>query len=222
MTAAFKAASDPGGRQMLVTGRLADSISGRGIADAQVVLDYDAAGSGQFRPLPAMLAKRDDGWFGFHLAPRLLPPPTGANPVLRLSISASRHAGAVRTIALAAADLALAVSERTIFGHPIQIERIAGAPFNEAIVLTPQPVALEVTVLVSGDPASPASGATVELLTAPGASILTDATGSCRFAPLPVAESVAFRVTRGPRISQHGYRPDFGQPVNRTVFAVPV
>lgn len=221
MIPALKAVSDPGGRQLLVTGRVADSISGRGLADAVIGLDYDAAGTGRFRPLPALLAKRDDGWFGFHLAPRLLPPATGANPALRLSISAPRHAGAARTITPAPADLALATVDRTIFGYPVRVAHIAGAPFHQTVTLTPLPVALEVTVLASGDPASPVGGATVEMLTPPGATMVTDALGGCRFAPLPVAAAVAFRVTRGGRVSQHSFRPNFNQPVNGTVFAVP-
>lgn len=221
MIPALKAASDPGGRQLLVSGRIADSISGRGLAEVTIAVDYDAAGSGQFRPLPALLARRDDGWFGFHLAPRLLPAPTGANPALRLSVSAPRHAGAVRTIGVSPGQLALATSERTIFGHPVRIERIAGAPFAQSIELDPKPVALAITVLVSGDPASPAGGATVELLTPPGATLVTDAEGRGHFAALPVTGALSFRVTRGPKVSQHQYRPDFSQPVNRVLFSVP-
>lgn len=222
MIPALKALSDPGGRQLLVTGRVADAISGRGVADATIMLAYDAAGAGLFQALPAQLARRDDGWFGFHIAPRQLPPPTGDAPVLRLSVSAQRYTGAQLPITPTPAELALASTDRSIFGHPIEIQRIAGAPFRCSIALMPQAVALEVMVLIAGDPATPAVGATVEMLTPPGAEMISDASGSCRFAPLPVAATVAFRVTRGPRVSTFNVRPDFTQPVNGTVFAVPV
>lgn len=221
MTAALASLSDPGGRQLLVTGRIADAVSGRGIDDAALSLAYDAAGSGAFRPLRAVLARRADGWFAFHLAPRHLPPPIGAFPALRLAVEAARHTGAVRTIAAPPADLAIAEETRMVLGHPVSFARIAGAPFRQSVALDPRPVALEVTVLVAGDPADPAIGATVEMLTLPGGSALTDASGSASFAALPVVAAATFRVTRGGTVSQHVVRPDFALPVNRVVFAVP-
>ena len=220
MSPALRQVSDPGGRQLLVTGRVADAISGRGIA-AEIALDYDAAGDGGFRPLPAELARRADGWFAFHLAPRHLPPPTGAAPALRLTITAPGHAGAVRTIAVAPVELALEEATRTVAGHPVTLQRIVGAPFRQSAQLSPHAVALDVVVLEAADPASPIAGATVEMLTLPGGSQVTGSDGGCRFSPLPVVAAVEFRVTRGQQVTQHRVRPAFDRPLNRAVFAVP-
>ena len=216
----IRSPSDPGGRQLLVTGRIADAISDRGIA-AEIALEYDAAGTGGFRPLPARLAHRADGWFGFHLAPRHLPPPTGDDPALRLTISAPGHLGAVHTIILAPLELALEETTRAIAGHQVTLQRIVGAPFRQSAALQPRAVALDVTVLEAGDPASPVAGATVEMLTLPGGSHVTGADGGCRFSPLPVVAAVEFRVIRGLEVTQHRVRPAFDTPLNRAVFAVP-
>ena len=52
-------------RQVLVSGRLSDSVSGRGIDGAMPTLDYDPSGGGDFVALAARLTSHGDGWFAF-------------------------------------------------------------------------------------------------------------------------------------------------------------
>jgi hypothetical protein len=98
-------------------------------------------------------------------------------------------------------------------------ERIAAAPMRIDLALDPIPVALEGHVFVEGDPDQPAGGADVEVIVPPGLATTTDAAGEFRLIALPVAAVLTIRVTHAGDASQHSFRPDFTQRINRAVFA---
>jgi hypothetical protein len=216
---ALKGLSAAAVSQVLVSGRLSDSMSGRGIDGPSPALAYDPSGDGDFVPVPARLVRHGDGWFAFHLAPEGMPQPTGPSPTLRISASADRHVDAVAAAVVPPADLALSSEIRTIAGHEVTIVRIAGAPFRIDLTLDPLPVALAGHVFVEGDSDQPAVGAGVEIVLPAGASTTTGADGSFGLPTLPVAPEVTVEVTHGGDVSQHLIRPDYDQRINRAVFA---
>jgi hypothetical protein len=205
--------------QVLVSGRLSDSVSGRGVEGAAPTLDYDPSGGGEFVPLPARLTRHGDGWFSFHLAPGSMPQPSGPTPALRLAASAARHADSVAILAIAPADLALATDTKSIAGHEVKIERLDGAPFRIDLLLEPLPVALAGHVFVEGDSEQPASGADVVIVAPPGAAAKTGGDGAFGLLALPVAAEVTVEVTHEGDVNTHIIRPDFDQRINRAVFA---
>lgn len=221
MSAVLRSPSDPGSRQAIVSGRIADAVSMGAIAGYALSLSYDPGGTGDFRALPALLAQRDDGWFAFNIDPAILPPASGDAPALRLAASAPRHASATATLVLTADDVAIERPERTVLGWPIRAPRIARAPFRQDILLAPDPVALEGIVLLGGDPDTPAAGATVTVLDPAGDSVETDPAGRFRIAALPPAARVTLRIVHGADSADHPIRPDPAEPLNRAVFAVP-
>ncbi|HEX8309321.1 MAG TPA: hypothetical protein VF645_12975 [Allosphingosinicella sp.] len=204
--------------QVLVSGRVSDAMSGRGLDGAAPILDFDPSGSGGFVSLPARLTRHGDGWFAFHLAPGAMPQPSGPTPTLRLAASAARHVDGLATVAVPPADLALASEEQTIAAHDVTIVRIAGAPFRIALTLDPLPVALAGHVFIDGDSDQPAAGADVEIVVPPGASTTTGADGGFGLLTLPVAAEVTVKVTHGGEVRNHVVRPDYDQRINRAVF----
>jgi hypothetical protein len=215
---ALKGLSAAAARQVLVSGRVSDSVSEHGIDGAALTLDYDPSGGGNFVAVPVRLVRHGDGWFAFHLAPEALPQPSGPAPALRLAASASRHDDAADTLAVPPADLALASATRTIAGHEVTIVRITGAPFRIDLTLDPLPVALAGHVFIEGDAEQPAAGADVEIVAPPGAATTTGADGGFRLLALPVAAELTIRVTHGGDVRNHVFRPDYSQRINRAVF----
>lgn len=216
---ALEALSDAGSRQVLLSVRVSDAITGRGIADAGVALAYDPSGSGAFLALPARLARRADGWFAYAIDPEAVPAPSGPSPALRVTAEAAAHQGATRTVSVDPDDLGLVQDTRTVAGHTVTSSRIDGAPFHVGIALDPAPIALEGTVYVEGDPEQPAEGATVEVVAPPGRSTTTDERGAFRITDVPVAGVVSLRITHGSTTADRSFRPDYRQRVNRAVFA---
>jgi hypothetical protein len=215
----LKGLSAAAGRQVLVSGCLTDGVSAQGIVGATLTLDYDPTGGGDFVSLPVRLVRHDGGWFAFHLAPDQLSQPSGMAPVLRLAASASGHVDASTMLIVAPADLALASESRTIAGHQVTIVRVDGAPFRIDLALDPLPVALAGHVFIEGDVDQPAVGADVEVVTPPGAATTTGDDGSFRLLALPVAAELTIRVTHGGDVTNHAFRPDYSQRINRAVFA---
>jgi hypothetical protein len=215
---ALSAISGAGPQQALVVGRVADLVTGRGVAGAVLTLAYDPTGAGSFAGLPARLGGRDDGWFVFHLAPTVLRL-AGAAPVLRVSAIASGYTGASGEVAVSPADLALEVDNVVLAGQPAALERLHGAPFRIDIDLAPLPVALEGFVFQGGDPDNPIAGAQVAAFAPAGQSTNTAVDGAFRIAALPVAAQVTIRVTAGGVDTDFPVRPDFSQRTNRAVFA---
>jgi hypothetical protein len=204
-------------RQVLVAGRISDSVSTRGIDSAALTLGYDP-GTGAFVALPAHLVRNGDGWFAFHLAPELLPQPSGASPAFALAADAAGHDAAADVLAVAKTDLAPANTKRTLAGHEITLVRISGAPFRIDLTLDPLPVGLAGYVFIDGDPEQPAASADVEVVAPPGASTVTGADGSFRLLALPVTAELTIRTTRGGNVRNHKFRPDYSQRINRAVF----
>ncbi|HEX8468577.1 MAG TPA: hypothetical protein VF620_12310 [Allosphingosinicella sp.] len=215
---ALKGLSAAAMSQVLVSGRLSDSVSGRGVDSAIPTLDYDPSGGGGFVAVPTRLTRHADGWFAFHLAPGAMPQPSGPAPALRLAASAPRHVDDVATFAVPPAYLALASESQPIAGHDVTIVRIAGAPFRIDLTLDPLPVALAGHVFIDGDSDQPAAGADVEIVALPGAATTTGADGAFGLLTLPVAAEVTIRITHGGDVRNHVVRPDYDQRINRAVF----
>jgi hypothetical protein len=205
-------------RQVLLSGRVSNAVTGRGVDAPALTLTFDPDGSGSFVGLPARLVRRQDGWFAYHLAPAEMPAATGTDPALRLEANATGHAAAQAVLVVAPAALALVNEARTLGGRPVTLTRLDGAPFRLDVALEPLPVALEGHVHAAGDPEQPVDGATVEIVAPLGASTATDTAGDFRIAALPVAAEITLRITSGGNPADRIFRPDFSQRINRAVF----
>ncbi|MGK6353931.1 carboxypeptidase-like regulatory domain-containing protein [Sphingomonas sp. DT-207] len=215
---ALESLSAAGTVQVLLGGRLSNTVTGRGVDAPTLTLSFDPDGSGNFVALPARLGRRADGWFAWYLAPEQMPGASGPDAALRIEASAAGHSAALATLAIDPADLALVTETRTLGGRPATLKRIQGAPFRLDVTVDPLPVALEGHVHAEGDPEQPVDGATVEVVAPPGATTATDAAGDFRIAVLPVAEEITLRITHGGDTADRIFRPDFSQRINRAVF----
>jgi hypothetical protein len=207
-------------RQVLVRGRIADQVTGRGLRPSAVQLTFrHAAGTG---PLPGALTLAADGWYALHLAPAAqLPDLSAAGPVtLTARITVAGRVPVEVSRDVAGADLAVTEVPVEVDGAERRVTRVAGAPFELSAVLAPRPVALDGIVLRDHDPERPAAGVTVRLDGA-GAGETTDAGGRFFLSPLPAALSVLLHLTDGAATSTARVVVDHSRPVCTVTLSVP-
>ena len=211
-------------RQAFVAGRLTDSVTQRGIDTFDARLDYDRLGDGTgYLPFPARFKRGAQGYFVFHLDPgSQFPSIEGLDPVgVRVTFAAGSHVERSATRSIAAPGLEIVTEEIVLGGKTVEVEKVAGAPFDFSSSVEPLPVALSGYVFRDHDPEEPATGAMIEVIDpVSAANAMADAAGWFRIDALPVVAAVRLRVTDGARTAQFVLLPDFSTPMNETVLSV--
>lgn len=207
-------------RQVLVRGRIADQVTGRGLRPSAVLLSFrHAAGAGV---LPGALTLAADGWYALHLVPAAQMPDLSAAGTVtftaRITVTGREPVEVSRDVA--GGDLAVVDVPVEIDGADRVVARVTGAPLELSAVLAPPPVALDGIVLRDHDPERPAAGVTVRVEGA-GADETTDAGGRFFLSPLPVAASVLLHLTDGAATSTARVHVDHSRPVCAVTLSVP-
>ncbi|WP_108258374.1 hypothetical protein [Mangrovicoccus ximenensis] len=205
-------------RQVLVRGRIGETITGRSFDGVGVELR--AVQDGVTVPLPVSLAMKPGGWYAAHLAPGRVWPvfPAAPGVTLEAEISVPGRAPVVVSQAVDPADLALVAEPRQAGETAVEVERIAGAPFRFDLSLSPLPVALSGTVIRDHDPDDPFPGVSVS---APGGlPVVTDAAGQFFIAELPVLETMLLSLDGGSGITEIPFRPDYARRVNSVTLSL--
>lgn len=206
-------------RQTIAAGRIAERITGRGLAVRSASLSF-RTGAGPYRPVPARFHARAEGHFAFGLTPGRDLADQSAVPLVTLRAEFRLDGAAPVTVetTVPGPDLALEEAERQVGGRTVRVQRFAGAPIDLSLTVDPAPVALAGIVLRGHDPAAPATSVTV---TAGAASTVTDDGGRFFLPALPLLAAVDLELVDGPTTSLHPYRIDFEKPVNRVTLSLP-
>lgn len=207
-------------RQVLVRGRIADQVTGRGLRPAAVLLAFrQAARTGV---LPCALTVAADGWYALHLAPAVQLPvlPSAGTVTLTARITVTGREPVEVSRDVAGADLAVVDVPVEIDGAECVVTRVTRAPFELSAVLAPPPVALDGIVLRDHDPDRPAAGVTVRVEGA-GTGVTTDAGGRFFLSPLPAAAGVLLHLTDGAATSTARLHVDRSRPVCAVTLSVP-
>ncbi len=205
-------------RQVLVRGRIGETITGRGLEGASVELR--AVQGGTTALLPVAMAMKPGGWYAAHLAPGRVWPVFAPVPdvTLEAEIAVPGRAPVILSQSVAPAELALVREPRTIGGTAVEVERIAGAPFAFDLDVPPLPVALAGTVIRDNDPADPFAGVSVSALGV--APVFTDAAGKFFIAGLPVLETVLLSLDGGSGPVGFPFHPDYARRVNSVTLSL--
>lgn len=214
----------PALRQAIVSGRVADAITGAGLDVHTAELHYNIpAISSDWVAFPAQFCSSTGGWFSFQSDPwRTALEFVGIAQVnLRVRFGLIGRPEAERIVLVDTDQLRTEDANVTIGGKPAVVKRIPGAPFEFSLSLDPAPVALAGYVLRDNDPAAPAPSASVSILDpASATTATTDASGWFRLDALPLANTVTIRAADGGNTVDQVVHPDFSKPVNETVLSV--
>lgn len=208
-------------RQVLVSGRVSDTLTGAGL-DASIVIDWRIeAPDTEFQPLPGVMKIAGDGHYAQHLHPRQVPTVDPADQV-RLRVRASipgRDDLEVEQLT-PGADWAIVDRTTATSGGDVDWRGLAAPPVVRIdLTSAPRAVALEGHVFLDHDPATPADGADVTITTpASAVAAVTDGQGFFRLDPLPVAATVTLSIVRGLSSATVFHRPDYRTRTNRAVF----
>ena len=204
-------------RQVLVKGRVSETLTGRGLSQFDLMLDL-IRGSGTHQ-LPVEPAIKPQGYFGLSMSgpgsDMVLP---AAEPVtLRLSVTLPDGRARSVEIALTGADLTPVNQPFSIGGGTQTALTVPAAPVRLDCAFDPLPVTLFGTVIANNDPAVPVAGATI---TAGTLSDTSDARGNFRLGPLPLLASLDVSIIQGPDSETFAFRPDFTTRTNTAIFSL--
>lgn len=206
-------------RQVLLAGRIAETVTGRPLVAAAARLEVLEAGAA--RALPADFRQDPSGWYAFSTSglPALPTPPLTGPASLRLTVTLAD--GRVRQGLAALDDAGLARVARVIrFGSAgFAATVLAGAPFALDLTFDPAAIALSGMVIGDHDPAQPVANASVSM----GAlAATTGSDGRFRLGPLPVASVLSISVDHGATHASFPFRPDYSTPLNHTELSIPL
>ena len=206
------------GTQVLVCGRVFDSISGRGVDRFTVTLTYTHKdGSGR---LPLRLQHRADGWYALVADASLLPDFTGVGTVTltaRVDRPGRDPVGLSHDVEEAA--FVRARTPAVIGGTPVVLTTVPAAPFTFSAAIAPQPVALVGVLVRDNDPSAPVAGR--EVAVDGGQPVETDEAGRFFVPALPVKAAVTITVANTPQVVTHPFRPDYDHRVNTVTISLP-
>lgn len=205
--------------QVLVCGRVFDSVSGRGLERYAVSLSYSHSGGAG--ALPVRTGRRADGWFSAAVPDvQQLPDLSGfAEVELSVHVTVPGRPTVEETISVPGAELAVVTTSREVAGTTVTVAQMPGAPRTVTIPVAPPPVALAGVVLRDHDPAEPVAGVAVAVDGVP--STVTDAAGRFLLPALPVAAEVVISLGEDPERRQYVVRPDYDRPVNVITLSLP-
>lgn len=198
-------------RQVIAFGNVSDALSGAAIRGFTAQFAYqDDRRSGI---LPVDLNVGAGGWFVAHLRSTSIPAgfPHGSRMQLGAEFDAAGYQPARVQVQVPAAHFTLVPF--TLPRHPgSSLLRLAGPPTELSARLLPVPVGLRGIVIHDHDPASPVSGASIDVPGLPQA--IADADGRFTLLALPVTAQVDVRVSDGTHQQTHHLTVDYGQPLN--------
>ena len=208
------------GPLVLLRGRVADGLTGEGLAQAG--LWAEVRQGGDWFALPFGLRGQGGGWFAASarltdIAARLR---LGVATEFRLRAASAGHVTAEATVALTAAQFSRVTATQTIRGVAVAVSRLAGAPVILDIALQPRPVMLAGLVIDNHDTASPMAGVSIAIAGS-AATATSDARGRFRIDAPPLARSWDVTATLGSRTAQAPHVTDFALPVNFITLSLP-
>lgn len=221
-----------GMRQALASGRVSDSISGRGLDAFGAALHYSFGGkSGVF---PTTVTHKTDGWYALQLVPGMhMPELVGAGAVtLTVQITVPGRAPLEISQVVDSSRLAVVRSSLFIKGSTVAVYGLAGAPVEFSVAVPPRPVALSGKVVRNHDVEDPVLGVVVRAhggsIVGPldveplpdGPTAVSDAGGRFFLAPLPVAKTVTVTAIEGEKHRRTVIRPDYSTPVNTVTLSL--
>jgi hypothetical protein len=206
-------------RQNLATGRVSETITGRGLAVASASLSA-RIGAGPLRPLAARFLARPEGYFAFSILPGRDMPDFSAAPAvtLRAEFELAARPPAVSESTMAGAALALIETKRKVAGQDVTLRTVKTAPVDLSVAVEPAAVALRGIVLRKHDPGEPVAGVKVQ---AAAAQALTDAQGRFFLPALPVLAEVVLQLTENAIVTNLPFRVDYSQAVNSVTLSLP-
>jgi hypothetical protein len=206
-------------RQNLVTGRVSERITGRGLAVDSATLTAKV-GAAPRLPLAARFLRRAEGYFAFSILPDREMPDFSAAPnvTLRAEFRLGSGAPVFSEHTVAGSALALVETTRKVAGQDVKLRTIKDAPVDLSVEIDPLPVALQGIVLREHDPAEPIAGIGVE---AGPAQTVTDAQGRFFLSPLPLLAAVTLKLTEKGTTTNHPFRVDYSNPVNSATLSLP-
>lgn len=221
MTATLRSLDGPMVRQAAVTGRVRDPLTGAGL-DAEIALEWRTEPpGGAFRPFPGVVKAAGDGRFAIHLDPAALTPAPAGTVRLRLTVSVPGRDAVVVEETDPASAWASEDRSAPTSGGTVAWRGLPGPVRSFDVAAPPRPVALEGHVFRDHDPADPAAGATIAIVSpaTPGTAV-ADANGFFRIDALPLAETVGLSITDGADSAALSLRVDYAARVNRAVFDI--
>ncbi|MBE3638361.1 hypothetical protein [Mangrovicoccus algicola] len=205
-------------RQVIVSGRLVEGITGRPLPVQKLDL---LAGQGASRmALEARAIRKPGGWYALHLVPGHRWPGFSDMPdvTLELAVTLPDRPPVVTDLTLPAAALRVESRVLQVGTTPVTVSRVAGAPFRMDLELPPHPVSLALTVIRDHDPGAPVEGVGVTVLGAPAA--VTDAAGKALIADMPVLETVVVALQHDGGMTHFPVRPDFTRRLNTVTLSL--
>lgn len=208
-------------QQTVIAGRVLDSLTGQAPA-APVLVRLIDRDSGQEYPLAS--ASQPDGAFAFFAQPETAFPRLASHTYrLRIEASAARYVTAAFDFVAGPAAgqpaaVSIAVPTPGIAPIPTRLFTGGGLPrVGISLSLNREPVRLAGRVVVSTEPATGVTGATVQQFPPLGPSVVAGAHGRFQFPdPLPVALAIPLRVSAfDHETTTLTFEPDYSQPINR-------
>ncbi|MGD9749797.1 MAG: hypothetical protein AB7W59_02260 [Acidimicrobiia bacterium] len=204
-------------RQVLVSGRVSEAITGRALAGFTAQLDV--VGDGWARSLPVDATLKAQGWYALscsgpsgHL---ILPPEDEVE--LRLSITLPDGRRGRAGVTSTGAELTPVRQPVTIAGEIHDLLVVPAAPIRLDCSIPPAPIALSGQVIIDNDPRATVAGATIsigELTTT------SDASGSFQLGPIPLEAVLVVQIIADAASVEATFRPDFTNRNNTAVFSV--
>lgn len=205
-------ARDPLSRQILISGRIVDGLTG-GRPRGGPVVEVDG-------PPGLLLRAGADGVYAISVQPDIAMPRPGDR--ITLSISADGYQATTAQILLDAGHLTRLDLAVPLGGEIAELPHFPNLPVTLDLLLLPQPVALKGRVAEADDPALALAGATVRVTApVPIGPVQTDASGYFSLPAVPVAAAITLRITAPDHVAQDfNVRPDFSLPINHGAFAL--
>lgn len=211
------------GAQALIRLRVTDLVSGLALPEAEVMTSLKAEeGDGIYRSSPFEFRNMHDGWFIMVINYQALVGKLRLGVATRFKFNVSlRGYEMAEELLLISADDFTAVSEEVVVGDSvIPRRRLRGAPFEQQIVLEPNPVRLAGLVVRDNDLDKPIENVNVMVNDDAANAVMTGGDGRFRFNSLPLKQTVDVTVSEVDNSDTTTHVIDFRNPINHLTLSL--
>ena len=190
-----------------------DSLSGRALPRASVEVDIQTEAQ-PFRPSPFDCRAMGNGWFVIGASFRSLSSrvKTGVDTRFRIAVSHPGHTASQTELPVTAADFTPASEQISLGDATLIRSRLAGAPFETIMSLSPLPIRLTGQLVRDNVLTDPIAGARVTVNDDIGTAQTTDSDGRFVFATLPLAQTVTVKAAKDTETTSETITLNYAKP----------